>query len=260
MAGNASRDVRQRLMRALALAAAAGAFLAAMGAMGTGGMPLERRFLFWVTLMMAVAPLGVVAGLLSDRLPQSTSQVGRWAIVTVGLTLPLTLLTWVYTATFLGYRLNAVQLPVFFGATLCITAVMAGVTLLIERPGAVTHASPLPLTAGVSEPAPAPRARFLDRLPDKLKGAALSAIKAEDHYLRLYTSKGEDLILMRLGDAIGELDGIEGAQTHRSWWVAKDAVERVERGEGKATLILIGGIEAPVSRANLKPLRDAGWL
>jgi DNA-binding LytR/AlgR family response regulator len=66
--------------------------------------------------------------------------------------------------------------------------------------------------------------KFLERLPLKLRGAEVWAVEAEDHYLRLHTSKGQDLILMRLADAVAELEGIEGAQVHRSWWVARDAI------------------------------------
>lgn len=65
---------------------------------------------------------------------------------------------------------------------------------------------------------------------------------------------------MRLSDAIGELEGIEGAQTHRSWWVAKDAVTKTSRGEGRGTLTLKDGTEAPVSRTYAKALRDEGWF
>ena len=65
---------------------------------------------------------------------------------------------------------------------------------------------------------------------------------------------------MRLSDAVAELEGIEGAQTHRSWWVARTAVEGAQRGDGRATLSLKGGVEAPVSRAYAKALREAGWF
>ncbi len=65
---------------------------------------------------------------------------------------------------------------------------------------------------------------------------------------------------MRLGDAIGELEGIEGARTHRSWWVARAAVRGVEREDGRATLALPGGVTAPVSRAYAKTLRAGGWF
>ncbi|MFX8624480.1 LytTR family DNA-binding domain-containing protein, partial [Acinetobacter baumannii] len=81
-------------------------------------------------------------------------------------------------------------------------------------------------------PAGAPPPRFLERLPLKLRGAEIYAVEAEDHYLRLHTSRGSDLILMRLSDAIVELEGLEGARTHRSWWVAKGAVRDAKRGDG----------------------------
>ena len=63
---------------------------------------------------------------------------------------------------------------------------------------------------------------------------------------------------MRLGDAITELEGIAGAPTHRSWWVARRAVTAAERADGRATLTLEGGLQAPVSRAYMKGLREAG--
>jgi DNA-binding LytR/AlgR family response regulator len=65
---------------------------------------------------------------------------------------------------------------------------------------------------------------------------------------------------MRFADALGELEGMDGARTHRSWWVARGAVVVAERGEGRATLTLVGGVKAPVSRAYLKSLRSAGWF
>ncbi len=40
--------------------------------------------------------------------------------------------------------------------------------------------------------------------------------------LHFHTDRGSDLILMRLSDALTELKGLEGAQTHRSWWVAAE--------------------------------------
>ncbi|WP_235559357.1 LytTR family DNA-binding domain-containing protein [Brevundimonas sp. Leaf168] len=84
-------------------------------------------------------------------------------------------------------------------------------------------------------------------------------MQAEDHYLRIHTDRGSDLILMRLSDAVEELEGLEGAQTHRSWWVAREAVRAVERGDGRATLTLDGGLSAPVSRRYARMLRDAEW-
>lgn len=101
--------------------------------------------------------------------------------------------------------------------------------------------------------------KFLERLPLRLRGADLWAVEAEDHYLRLHTSRGQDLILMRLADAVAELDGLEGAQVHRSWWVARAALTDVKLGDGRATLTLKDGAQVPVSRTYAKALREAGW-
>jgi DNA-binding LytR/AlgR family response regulator len=128
--------------------------------------------------------------------------------------------------------------------------VMTGLAFLLRRHPTQTHAA--------APDAPAPR--FLTRLPARLAGAELYAVEAEDHYLRLHTSLGQDLILMRLTDAIEELEGLEGARTHRSWWVAKAAVTNAERQDGRAVLTLKDGVEVPVSRGFAKALRSAGWF
>ena len=68
------------------------------------------------------------------------------------------------------------------------------------------------------------------------------------------------MILLRLSDAIAELDGLEGAQTHRSWWVARAAIADAKRGDGRAVIALPDGAEAPVSRTHVKTLRAAGGI
>jgi DNA-binding LytR/AlgR family response regulator len=65
---------------------------------------------------------------------------------------------------------------------------------------------------------------------------------------------------MRLSDAVAELDGIEGAQVHRSWWVARDAIADAKRGDGRATLTLKDGSEVPVSRTYARILRQRNWI
>ena len=101
-------------------------------------------------------------------------------------------------------------------------------------------------------------AQFMQRLPVKFRTAALWAVSSEDHYLRVHTSLGEELILMRLADAMRELDGTDGLQTHRSWWVAKEGVADARREAGKLYLVLKSGKEAPVSRTYQSAVKDAG--
>jgi len=102
--------------------------------------------------------------------------------------------------------------------------------------------------------------KILARLPVHLKEAELYALSAEDHYVRVHTSKGEDIILMRLSDAISEAGHLEGLQTHRSWWVAKHAIDDIKLKNRAADITLCNGLKVPVSRNALKLLKDKGWL
>jgi DNA-binding LytR/AlgR family response regulator len=105
------------------------------------------------------------------------------------------------------------------------------------------------------------RARaFLARLPLKFRQAELQAISSEDHYLRVHTNLGEELVLMRLADAIRELEGAGGLQVHRSWWVSKAAVRDVKREGGRVSLVLASGKLAPVSRTFQADAKAAALL
>lgn len=236
-----------------AAAFAAGAFLAAVGAFGTGQAPLLTRFVYWVPMLLAGTLAGTLIALRTLRRPKiGENPFIVWAIVTVLVAPPATLLVWGYTILILG--VSPRSLAILFLDVMIVTGAAAALMMLINRPGPATRPAP-PTPSG----APAP-VRFLERLPPKLKGAAIYAVEAEDHYLRIRTSKGSDLILMRMSDAIAELEGIEGAQTHRSWWVAKDAIAEVRREDRRVTLVLKDGAQAQVSRPNVAALRESGWI
>lgn len=103
---------------------------------------------------------------------------------------------------------------------------------------------------------------FLVRIPARISAGDLLAVSSEDHYLRIHTSEGSDLVLMRLSDAISELDGYDGMQVHRSWWVARAGVSDFRRDGSKIMLTLRDDpqTEVPVSRSFAKHVREAGWL
>lgn len=108
------------------------------------------------------------------------------------------------------------------------------------------------------EAAPLPRRpRILERLPHGLRGE-LSHITVQDHYVDIRTDRGGALVLMRLADAIAETEGVEGLRIHRSHWVAKDAVERAVRKDGRLFLKLRDGTMLPVSRSYAPAVRAAG--
>lgn len=241
------------ILRNLAIAAGAGAFLALVGALGTDQLSLPMRLLYWVPLMIGGSLIAHIAVMALTRVMRATDNPWLFgAVLAFGMAIPITGLVWAYNGAMLGALFSTSSLPELFGSVLSVCAAMTAVTMMANAPGRVTHAPPAD--------APAPAIRFMERLPAKLRGSVIYAVSSEDHYLRLHTSKGADLILMRLIDAIGELEGIEGAQTHRSWWVAREAVESSRREGDRVTLVLKGGVEAPVSRPNIKQLRDAGWF
>jgi len=241
------------LVRSLVIAAAAGVFLAFIGPFGTATAPLWQRTLYWVGLCAAGTGMAIGIDLFmhvlfdpTDRRPFATALAT--ALI---MTPPATLLVWWVTVRLFGWQVMHGSMLEFAGPVLLICLAMNLVNALAHRSPPHTHAS-----SGENAGPP----RFLERLPAKLRGGALYAVSAEDHYLRLHTSKGSDLILMRLSDAIAELEGLEGAQTHRSWWVAKSAVKGAKPGDGRAMLELEGGVTAPVSRGYARALRAEGWF
>ena len=100
---------------------------------------------------------------------------------------------------------------------------------------------------------------FFKRLPAKL-GTDLLSLTAEDHYVRVTTALGSDLVLCRLSDAIAEIGTDKGQRVHRSHWVAQEAVASVDRQGGKTVLVLKNGEVVPVSQSYLLALQAAGWL
>jgi hypothetical protein len=98
--------------------------------------------------------------------------------------------------------------------------------------------------------------QFMSLLPINKRGQLL-CLEMDDHYLKVHTDKGNHMLLMRLKDALLKLEEFPGLQTHRSWWVASDAVVSVNKQNRKMTLLLINHIEVPVSRTFVDAVKAA---
>ncbi|WP_420470431.1 LytTR family DNA-binding domain-containing protein [Brevundimonas sp. FT23042] len=244
--------IDRSLIRGLLIAEGAAVVLALTGAFGMDRAPLWLRLIYWCPMML----VGALWGVLASRLVEKHIDLDRqpWlmsAALTALISGPTAVSVWVVTGLVFNSdrALHLSNLSNYLAPVAIVTGTLSLLNVFLARTPVQTHAAS----------ADAPPARFPDRLPPRLRGAAIRAVESEDHYLRVHTDRGSDLILMRLSDALIELEGLEGAQTHRSWWVARDAVREVVRGEGRATFTLEGGIEAPVSRRYARALRDAGW-
>ena len=133
------------------------------------------------------------------------------------------------------------------GTTLVISVIVMAVIDLFSR-----HLSPAPADAPQTVP-------LLDRLPFDKRGP-LVAISVEDHYVRVRTTKGEEMILLRLADAIREVGATPGAQVHRSHWAAFDQVASATRDGDRAALQMTKGGDIPVSRRHIPTIKEAGLL
>ena len=244
----------------LVVMVAVGVALAALGPFGSFAIgSFGARLAYWVPAALIgyaiFRPTTLAALLIARRLelPELPAAIVGVLVAAIPGTLAI--------AYFGGYRPGPAphfeelfQLYVHVG--LIGVMVMAMFILLRQdKPRPVTEIGP---TVTVPEN-PAPTAPFLDRLPGAWADE-LVALEMEDHYVRAHGPDTSALILLRMRDAEAELTAIDGMRIHRSWWVARDAVERVVRDGRGYKLRLTNGLEPPVARDRVAALKAAGWI
>jgi DNA-binding LytR/AlgR family response regulator len=118
--------------------------------------------------------------------------------------------------------------------------VMAVRALVWRRPAVVVETRTV-----VAPPLPEAEARFRQRLPARVRAAQLIAAEAHDHYLKVHTDVGCEMIIARFAGALRELTDAYGLRTHLSWGVAGDSIKAVRWSRGTGTATLAGGIVVP---------------
>ncbi|WP_236611872.1 LytTR family DNA-binding domain-containing protein [Phenylobacterium zucineum] len=245
----------RRLAAETALLTAMGVVVAFLGPFQSAAWPLGLRMAYWLILIVGGGAIGIALDEAARR-----RLAGFWPrllAVSVGMTPLVTLLVVVVAHLLLGSPLRLLDpAGLAFQVFLLSFAIMALRQLALAR----TEPRPLPGAASGAEPPPDPTAGFRRRLSARRRAAALIAVEAEDHYLRVHTDAGDELVTARFGDALAELAQAPGFQTHRSWWVAADAIETVRwrRGAGEARLKT--GLAVPISRRHAAALKAAGWF
>lgn len=212
--------------------------------------PNWATFLMWaLTCIAGGVSSRFVIPLVFERHIAGTVLPVQIIVAAALIAVPVLIVFYLYSGA-LGFWMRPEVLPLQYLYVYAVCLVLTILGILIDR-ATQAPAAPAPPDAGAT-------ARFLDRLPVKFRTASLWAVSSEDHYLRVHTSLGEELILMRLADAMRDLAGAPGAQVHRSWWVAKDGVADARRDNGKLVLVLKNGKEAPVSRTFQAAAKEAG--
>lgn len=238
----------------LAILVGFGLLMGFLGPFGSDQLPAYQGYVYWMICIVGGGLIGIAGDeLLLRKVPAPWR---RAVAVSVVMTPAVSLL--VLTTEHLltgepfrwsgGFRLLPQVLPILL-------AVMVVRTLAWRRTPARIETRTV-----VAPPLPEAEAVFRRRLSARRRGARLIAVEAHDHYLKVHTDAGEEMITLRFADALAELSRAHGWRVHRSWWVAADAVEGVRWKRGGGELRLAGGLIAPVSRTHAPMLKDAGWF
>lgn len=223
------------------IAFAVAALAAISGPFHTSAMPWPARTAFWALLMA----WNVVKWRIWFAWRVRREGDWRRASLIGGVLLNLLLPLEVETALLLvGIEARIAHWPIWLEAL--------GITVIVYAVVAAVRRALRPTPAATPEPGALSRA---GARPERI-----AAVKAEDHYCRLYEADGSSrLVLCRFGDALVELAAHPGERIHRSAWVADWAVERAVR-DGRAWRLAAAGELFSVSPAFVAAARGRGWL
>lgn len=241
----------RRLTADVALWVAIGVVMALLGPFGSSERSLLERLVYWQICMVGGGMIGVA---IDEPLRRRIGHFWlRVALASISMTPFVTVLVGLTNHWLGGMRLHwgNVAQPWFQVFVVCFA------TMLFRQLAWAQTSTP---PAVAPTPEADPLAIFRERLSAKRRAAALIAVEAEDHYLRVHTDAGEELIAARFGDALAELAGAPGFRTHRSWWVAAEAIDEIKWLRGRGEARLKSGLVVPVSRGQASDLKAAGWF
>lgn len=213
-------------------------------------LPLAPRFAYWALMVAVTFSIGQISGGIVYATFQG--KTNQWSLVLLagGLTsIGVTIFVLALNLVFLGYWPSGRAAISLCSTILAVSIMVTAITKVLE-----VRANPDTDIKDAKAPPP-----ILNRMTLEKRGR-LIALTVEDHYVRIRSHKGEDVVLMRLVDAIKEVGDVPGLQVHRSHWVAVGEISSVRREKDRAILRMSTGPDIPVSRSNLPKLRDAGVL
>ena len=243
--------------RSLAFAAILAVTVTVVAPFGTGErMGPALRLLYWCAIVASHAAIAIfiVVAVSYALRPRVDLRWARLLAAGCAAALPLALVQTALARLLGGMPLTVSTIAATSFSTLVITLAVTTIVGLLQddSSSAGTPATDMPAR-------PAMRAvAFLERLPPSI-GRDLVSLSMQDHYIDVRTARGSTLVLLRFSDAVRELDGADGLQIHRSHWVARSAVARLHRDEGRLLVELLDGRHLPVSRSFAAAVRGAGF-
>lgn len=233
-----------------AVATGVGAFLGVVGPYGSFfNGPLGVRLAYWIGVTWIGAAIFGVAVRLSLVAGRRLG-MPAWFMAAVAALLgaaaqaaivaPIAVTLWPHLKGFTPF--------IWYIQCLAISVPLVAAYLLM-RPRLLGPVDELPFRASPERPAPAA----------EIEAGPVLCLRMEDHYVRVHTLNGSRLVAGPFERVIAGMTQ-EGMRVHRSWWVARTAVTGVVADGRNLRLTLRGDLHAPVSRASVARLREAGWL
>ncbi|WP_417693912.1 LytTR family DNA-binding domain-containing protein [Roseibium sp.] len=228
------------------------------GPFGTSdGMSLPARLLFWSLIVASGFGIGNLTGSMVGHTLRLAGFARPLCYALAGFAAGLAVLPAILILNLIFFQADLTNTDYLLRQLLNCLIIGGVVALNLAIFSRNSRTSPDPQNSSV-ETSP-----VLDRLQRRLpveKRSPLRWLSVSDHYVEVATLKGQELLLLRLKDAIEEIDQTDGLQIHRSHWVAKNAIEKVSRENGKTLIHTSDGPILPVSRTYLPELKARGLL
>lgn len=130
--------------------------------------------------------------------------------------------------------------------------------IVTATPPPLSQAAPvLPNPTGTADPLTAPPVLI------EINGAqfdigALWYLKSVEHYVEIVFEDRKTMERVRLRDLVAQLNGVDGIQIHRSFWVHRRAITGIFKANGNHFVVLKEGSHLAIARPRQKAV--ATWL
>ena len=213
--------------------------------------PFGWRFLYWAIVIGASLPIAVAARVVWHEVIQAEPLLLEDFLVAVTMTAVFGTLLNALNMWMLGEGDQpAIGKSITYLATFLITSTIIIIENLLRK--------------SVEENGPRLQRQKRDRLLDRIDaadGARLTKVSSDNHHVRITTDDMREYrILMRLRDAVAEIDVEDGFCVHRSHWVARDCIVCVEVVNGKEVVRMKCDSIVPIGPKYRSNLIDAGSI